>query len=442
MKKLIALVLALACLMTLAHCRSAPQSSSGKGKSENLTVEQMEEKFGTKVVRVLMDLPNAEAGTKSGQFIDALASLPGYGTEFTVFLEYMPDEGVDRSNVVTRIKTEIMAGKGPDLFLCGQDTYGISGITYGGSKDPFFTFPEKAMENRLFLPLDDYINKARYMEWDKLLPVVMEAGRNEEGQQIIPMAYFFPVTIVEKEKYGLEDFVCPKTRMEMVQSGNAAVRFASQIQTVDFVGRVMEPRADEPIFSEEELLEYVIEDFELGKTAFASFDNSMEEDENCHQGAFFRTKTCWDDVSVPMGEDSPNYCIIPARNVNGGVTANITAFSAINRNAKYPELAFKIIDYIMRTGSQQKTDLYAERLMGGMPVHMDVGSEEYPMENSWYMKDANFKEFEKARAEISEVKFLGPVDMAVWGIFGATDEELKKSVHEQYMLIQMLLAES
>ena len=95
MKKLIALVLALACLMTLAHCRNAPQNSSGTGKSENLTVEQMEEKFGTKVVRVLMDLPNAEAGAKSGQFIDALASLPGYGTEFTVFLEYMPDEGVD-----------------------------------------------------------------------------------------------------------------------------------------------------------------------------------------------------------------------------------------------------------------------------------------------------------------------------------------------------------
>ena len=47
------------------------------------------------------------------------------------------------------------------------------------------------MKNHLSLPLDNYIENAKYMGWDKFLPVVMDAGRNDEGQQIIPLCCFF-----------------------------------------------------------------------------------------------------------------------------------------------------------------------------------------------------------------------------------------------------------
>ncbi len=443
MNKFAALIIVVICLLTLSCCRGRPQENSSERKS--LTAEEMEEKLEMKVVRVLLDLPNAEIGIKDGQLMDALQGLPGYGKEFTLYVESMLGESPDRDNKMTRIKTEIMAGKGPDLFLCGQDTYGVSGMTYAGMDDPFFKFPEKAMKNRIFLPLDDYIEKAEYMEWDKFLPVVMEAGRNDEGQQIIPMAYFFPVTIVEKEKYGLEDFVYPKTRIEMAQSGNAAVRVASSLRTPDFVGRIMEPGADEPMFSEEELLEYMQEDYEMTRMVSRSDYDALLEDEAAHQGAFFRTKVGLEltmGEPIPMGLDSPEYSILPGRNHKGGVTASVAAFAAINRNARYPDIAFNIIDYIMRTRNQQKSSLFKERLMGGMPVHMDVGTKELPMDDGWYMNEVNFKEFCAARAEISEVKFPGPVDEAVWSIFASTIEELENSVHEQYVYMEMLLAES
>ncbi len=440
MKKILALILAALCLLALTCCKGRTGESSLSDGSRELTAEDMEEKLEKKVVRVLMDLPNE--GVKSDQLTEAVASLPGYNTDFTMYLESVPREDPERSNFLTRIKTELMAGKGPDLFICDQNAYGVSGVSYDGGGVPFFNFPEKAMKNRMFLPLDEYIEKAEYMEWDKFLPVVMEAGRNEEGQQIIPMAFFFPVTIVEKEKYGLSGVEYPKTRMEMAESDNPAIRAASEERMPDYIGRVMEPGADEPMFTEEELLEFAKADWEMRKPVQPSDREALSGDEAAWQGQLFRKKTAWAEDPLHLNQEDVEYSIIPVRNRNDGVTANIAAFAAVNRNARYPDIAFKIIDYIMRTGSQQKNTLFSERVFCGMPVHMDVGSEEFPMEDGWYMSEANFKEYEAARSEITEARFLGPVDEAVWMIENYDPDVTKKSVHEQYVLIQMLLAES
>lgn len=440
-KKLVLLMLVF--LLTLSGCghtqKTAPSSSAA---AEEVTVEQMEETFDIPVVTVLMDLPNDDLGFRSDHLSKALEYLPGYGKTFTTYEEQIPPSGVERDNAITRIKTEIMAGKGPDLFLCTQDVYAISGWGYiDVDKDPFFTFPEKAMKNHLFLPLDDYIANAEYMEWDKFLPVLMETGRNEEGRQMIPLGYFFEALYVDKDKYGLEDLARPASWQEMVQSDNPAVQYAARCKSPNFVGRVMEPGADEPKITEEELLGY-IQDYSDLLSVQGDY-TELNKDETACIGELIRInldeiQDYWD-----LSGDSTDYCIIPARNVNGGVTANISAFAAINRNARYPDLAFKIIDFMMSTENQQKSRFYSARVLG-LPVHMDIGSEEYPMTaggRPWYMSEDNFKEFCAARDEITEAKYLGPVDKAVQDI-NIDPGSLKSSVHEQYMLIKMLLAES
>lgn len=141
-------ILLLLCLLAMPGCRRTANTGSVKN-TEIFTAEQMEEKFGMPVVSVMIDLPNDTMGVKSGQLRDTLNYMPGFGTEFTTYEEQLPTEGAERDNAITRLKTEIMAGKGPDLFLCEQDTYAIDGMGYYGTamtSDPFFTFPEKAMK--------------------------------------------------------------------------------------------------------------------------------------------------------------------------------------------------------------------------------------------------------------------------------------------------------
>lgn len=100
----------------------------------------------------------------------------------------IPYEGSAREIAMDRIRTEIMAGGGPDVFI----------VTTQGSNS-LFPIPEKAMQEGVFLPLDTYIQDMAQSEWDKLTPAVLEAGRTDEGQVLVPMMYTLPITIYKKE---------------------------------------------------------------------------------------------------------------------------------------------------------------------------------------------------------------------------------------------------
>lgn len=82
-----------------------------------------------------------------------------------------------------------MSGSGPDVFIMRCDEKAS-----WHTEQALFQIPEQAIESGLFLPLDDYIENAQFIEWDKLTPIVMEAGRNEEGQLILPLTYNIPIT--------------------------------------------------------------------------------------------------------------------------------------------------------------------------------------------------------------------------------------------------------
>ncbi len=80
-----------------------------------------------------------------------------------------------------------------------------------------------------------------------------------------------------------------------------------------------------------------------------------------------------------------------------------------------------------------------------MPVCRELGSHEKPLKQTaaskdWYMEDSLFLEYQSPLEEI--VPFPGPLDEAIWGIFGASEKELEKGVHDAYMRMQMYLAES
>ncbi len=121
---------------------------------------------------------------------------------------YLPKEGADREAALTRMRTEIMSGQGPDLFICGC-------TNPQAEEEPLFRFPMQAMENQLFLPLDEFFASAQFTEYEKLLPMAMEAGRNQEGQQLVPLAFTLPVTVFRKEEACTAP--CPSWRWRIMR---------------------------------------------------------------------------------------------------------------------------------------------------------------------------------------------------------------------------------
>ena len=165
-----------------SYCE-APESSEEK------PVEQKE--FDPNALRICIDQPSSIVGDESDRLltqleIDLKSRIQAAGGPENIEFDSIPNEGSARKIAIERIRTEIMAGEGPDVFI-------VAGSNW------LFPIPEKAMQEGVFLTLDEYIENAELGDWDNLTQPVLEAGRTEEGQQLVPMMYTLPVTIYSKE---------------------------------------------------------------------------------------------------------------------------------------------------------------------------------------------------------------------------------------------------
>lgn len=430
-RKAAALLWLLLTFLSIGGCADPAQGQSGPGDTQ-AAAEDAEKTLGKPVVTVLMDLP-VEADYIPDEFSKSMSGLPGYGEDFMVRFESLPKSGADREPALTRVRTEILAGKGPDLFLCAQRLYGV---TAGPDDTPFFPFPVQAMTNHLFLPLDDYIEKAEYMDMDTMQPTVMAAGCGEEGQQIIPLTYTFEATFFDKKEYAPKrDF--PMTWEDMLDDPDSEIRYAASYggaRLQDIIGELADYSKDVPAFSEEELLSWAGMMF----NTYKALPEEMKEEESLLTLPL--TPLNISNAAIDLSGDQ-EYTIIPAYNRDGGITANITTFAAINRNARRPVEAFKIIDYLMKPQVQLTSPLYQNR-MEGIPVYMFTSDDKTLRSSSWRMSEANFMTFSSLREQIDTAKFPGPLDVCLWGVQAYDKDVLEKSVHEQYVLMQMYLAES
>ncbi len=427
MKRKIALLMALLCLtiVLLPGCKEDKGQSSSRRDTQK-TADKMEETTGLKTVSILVDLADGTAE----EITKTLNKVPGFGENFIYQIEVLPPlfQKQDRDNIMTRVRTEIMAGKGPDLFLCSHRLYGYNA---GPDDMPFFKFPVQAMSNRIFLPLDDYIEKAEGIDWDSMQPVVMEAGRNQEGQQIVPLSYTFETAIFDGSYTPEAKF--PMTWQQMTEDPDPNIRAASYGHMYNIIGELADYSKDAPAFTEEELLGWVTKQYDIWQTVPKEY-----RDVKCimmDQGYLSDL-----DENFSLG-GKEEYTMIPLCNISGGVTASITTFAAINRNARYPDEAFKVIEYLLDPEVQQTSTLF-QFCTQGLPVYTGTGNSDTPSGSRWQMNEANYKAVTEIQEMINVANFPGPVDAGVWGVMGYDEEERKKSAHEQYVLIEMLLAES
>ena len=85
---------------------------------------------------------------------------------------------------ISELRTEIMSGGGPDIFILE----GMPPLTEN-IKNVLFLNPEKMMYEEVFLPLNQWMEQAQYMipsDWNQK---ILESGRIEEEQLILPICY-------------------------------------------------------------------------------------------------------------------------------------------------------------------------------------------------------------------------------------------------------------
>lgn len=348
------------------------------------------------------------------------------GIEKVVF-EILPQNGAERETRLQRLRTEIMSGEGPDLFLM-QTVVPASENTGFPIKHALFKFPEKNMEAGIFLPLDEYMeNNTQFTDWSRQTKVVLEAGRNDEGQQIIPLTYTFPVMVYPRSEMHLPytTDITPQDILDNPETLDLGAALYSDERRSDelgsrptdsgglcrMLGKYADYETEELLFTEEDIYESI--------QLMASLRDKVEESDlpyETYDASYL--DLIWD-VHRQRADFGTDMTLVPTYSIDGGVTARITAFAAVNRNTKKAEEAFSVIDYLMQERMQCESEFFSEYFNSGLPLQNDLGSEEKMLGRNInpqrFLMEPYYSELLAIKEQITAVNFESELD----GVLGA-----------------------
>lgn len=441
MKKLLALILAAALLLSLPACGQPEEAGP---------------------LRVLIDVEfaggyaNNSASAAGDNLLFNLSLYPDAPED--IELEYLPKEGDERDAALTRLRTEILSGKGPDVFICSTE--------YPASEEhALFRFPEQAMAQKIFLPLDEYIENAQFMEWGKLTPAIMEAGRSEEGQELLPLAFTMPVTCFRKSEVSHE----PSKTLTYAQmeQGDAALYAASVLPGVNpwtaessYFTELADWSTEELAFTEDELRDWALGSRDkfyqyIGAEpadAPAHFQSNLEVDFVDSLSAYEIYH--WEDQFDGIDTAKEPLTFVPFYSKDGGYIASITCFGAVNRNCKRPAEAFYLLDYLLSAEGQRSSLSARFTEVCAWPVHEDLCAKDRLGPGKFCTLDENIQALKVLRDNLASARFTNPLDKEIWNLDvaisqneyaksqGSPSKEPEKLVEEAYRTMKMMVAES
>jgi len=410
-----------------------------------------------------------------------LSRLVYAGGPKNVKVEYLPKDGIERETTLSRIRTEIMSGGGPDVFImaCNDKDYVFS-------EEALFPMPEKAFNLAWFLPLDEYMeNNTQFAEWDKMNTVVLEAGRGEEGQQILPLCYTIPVSVYARSSAAHTPSK-EITWMNMLESDDQVLA-ASAVWTdgtskfsencpffkvrdsmTEFIlGELADYEEEKLLFTEEELGQRMEEIFTLAERYRAGVYEDAPAHYNAFMGFMFDRPSSFTDISkstynTQCGiETNEPYTLVPLYSDDGGVTAEIAVYAAINRNTHLPEDAYCLVDYLLSRKAQSSEGIYQHIYScgtGNLSMYNDLMDKENMIYRSnpesaesrgdpWYLSDDNFPEFCDVRDQITYARFRDTLDIVFdelyWEYLRAVDngEDTEQVISAYYSKMRQRISE-
>ena len=327
MKRKFAILLS-AMLLTQAVCGcggAAPSATSSASASTDSTASKSSEK--AVIVTDEQEFTHENGITRLAKEI--------YG-DLNVEFFVLSEDAQERETQISSLRVEIMAGGGPDGYLFSSPT---SNTTFNGEGRPAALFPDvqRTMQSGAFLPLDDYIEESEYLRPEDHFAPVFDAGKTDEGQVVLPITYYASVFLLDKAQLADPDFT-PKTwdvRNNLYTWCGAGIP------------RIADYTTEKTILTEENLTAQ-FEDL-LAMPASESID---EETALIQRGSYAQTDEGM--AYYAQNQDTVNALAIP--NTEGGVTAFITSYAAINRNSPKADEVFRFFELLFSDEAQIDTE--------------------------------------------------------------------------------------
>ena len=459
-KRLLAVLL---CAVLVCACFSACTGEKEVSDLPEQSQKQPQEQSDSSTQKPLRVLIDRDAGrfawldwiTNERLAEDLEKRVKDNGGPTDVEVEFIPGTTLDqreaRQMELTRLRVELMSGAGPDVIISTSVDYNDQWA------QALFQFPDQAVRRGMFLKLDEYIENAQFMEWEKLNAAVMSAGSTEDGQYLLPLVYTCPLT------YFLAEDVQPypvTTTWADVISGNDPVLNTSMETCWNFDGvpiwygtdclsftwkELVDHDSETLLISEEDLLQRAKEALALEErntTEFPHFRELMSN--NLFEPGDFTTDGKDDPETYQGITYSDDVTMVPLYCDEGGAVALVRAYTGIIASTERPEDAFFVLDVILSQDFQTNSLLFTEWNAGSvLPVCNEL---------TGIKLTGVLEGFLDARSQITSARIVSPLDASIncalqqyqelMETGEATDEALAELISEAYREMKQMLDES
>lgn len=434
----------------------------------------------------IMDIQNGSSNLQSyvESFLRRLTEVEKSGglSPDEVAIEIIPSDRsqtTERSATLQRIRTEIMTGGGPDVFVCAADMEPHLAV----HDDRLFPYVEKAQESGFFLPLDEYLGEWKLSPWEEMSRQIMDGGKDRNGRQVLlPMTYTLPLLSFYQEDVPPCDFTGATWDDVLVEENSVLAEqtrwFWCLFDLLDtsrgdnhgtgmsfIYPEIIRTEEGTLSFTEEELLNRV-------KDSLSAYRRLVQQETQAvNLNSLFYYDTRWESFLSTTAKD---LTILPLRNQQGGTTAVITTYCAVNRNTKQPDKAVAAVEVLLSEGMWLNSNLVT---VYNYPVNQriltDRNADADP--NSFFtntgLTEKSFQEFLKAVEQVNAVRIPSRLDYTMeemireiqetiyasrpdaadepWNAWKAdfilgdvSDEKLAEIVHKYYMKLCRLVDES
>lgn len=311
----------------------------------------------------------------------------------TAKLETVPGTAEERDARIAQLRVQIMAGKGPDLYLLHTPR----------SSDSLFLDISMAMNNDVFLDISQYYDADTELEKERLQPQIMDAGVVGGSRYVLPLRFQFPTAYVNVEllaSAGLNAQDIGTGLNGMVESAEI-LKSQTLVAEVGFFEENFLSLFTEAIDYERQTVTLDQEELEKFLTQYRSLTAEMETDilyttvafnnytsenefwakpglqlvydrdinmqwvEEPYAVEFSNLNDLVENLRIAKAEEI-ELAVVPVTASNGSLTATVTYCGAISANCEYPELAYEILRELLLEENQWNSSMSAAS--DGWPV--------------------------------------------------------------------------
>lgn len=276
-----------------------------------------------------------------------------------VNVQRLPDDSQKRETEIQKLRTEIMAGKGPDVFLMGPESENVAEDIM-----QLFENPYQTMQSGALASLDKYMEKDDYWEESTYQKAFLKAGQYNGRQYIIPLSVYYEVYLRTNDMEEMTGNTLDEWLDQAEISDDSRVKsFADDFACMG--ARWIQPAADyeqgEVLFDQSKWNVFAEKYFQF-RSRNDYWDYEIEERND------YGMKTVLDLEIYPEREVQA----IP--DLNGQKMASIMSYGAVGMSSDRKEEAYEFLMLFLNDQSKQFRNEHPDSILPELQGYLDAAN--------------------------------------------------------------------